>query len=122
MTVFDDMLNEALGKKKPTPKVTEEAVIKFINLLMKQGKIIEAGWMGLKIAAINPEAGPIQLKETRMAFFAGAAHLFSSMMVGLDEGDDVTEPDVHQLNMIDAELREFIESFKKEYSVKEPWK
>lgn len=48
--------------------------------LIDQGKLVEAGWIGMRIACDLEDAPAIQLKEMRMAFFAGAQHLMGSMM------------------------------------------
>lgn len=52
--------------------------------LSDQGKIIEAGWVGLRLVALSPDAPAIQVSEMRMAYMAGAQHLFSSIMTVLD--------------------------------------
>lgn len=76
------------------------------------GKIIEAGWLGLRLAAIDPAAPEDQLREMRTAFFAGAQHLFSSIMTILDPGEEATEADLARMTLIHQELDEFIEKFK----------
>lgn len=48
--------------------------------LTDKGKLIEAGWIGLRIACDLEDAPKVQLEEMRNAFFAGAQHLFSSIM------------------------------------------
>lgn len=79
--------------------------------LTDQGKLIEAGWVGLRIAAIAPDAPALQLEEMRNAFFAGAQHLFGSIMNILDSGEEPTEKDMERIGLIDAELRAFIQQF-----------
>lgn len=79
--------------------------------LADQGKLIEAGWIGLRIAAIAPDAPPIQLEEMRMAFFAGAQHLFSSIMTILEPGMEPADKDIDRVDLIDKELRHFIKEF-----------
>jgi hypothetical protein len=79
--------------------------------LTTEGKLIEAGWVGLRLAAIPATAPEIQLNEMRMAFFAGAAHLFSSIMTILDPGSEATEADLGRMEKIDAELQAFGEQF-----------
>jgi len=81
--------------------------------LADKGKLIEAGC--LRIVAIHPDASPAQLDEMRMAFFAGAQHLFGSMMSmqGMfDEGDEPTENDERRMQFISEELKEFLAEFK----------
>lgn len=80
---------------------------RLIRSLMDEGKIIEAGWVGLRLAAIADSAPPTQLSEMRMAFFAGAQHLFSSIMSALDPGKEETPGDIHKMSQIQVELDRF---------------
>ena len=75
--------------------------------LADEGKLIEAGWIALRIHAIPLNAPPIQLEEMRMAYMAGAQHLFASMMTILEEGAAETEADMRRMDMIDQELKAF---------------
>lgn len=79
--------------------------------LTDKGKLIEAGWISLRLAAVPLDAPAIQLEEMRNAFFAGAQHLFSSIMTILDDGPNATDKDLNRMDLIDKELREFIEDF-----------
>lgn len=71
------------------------------------GKLIEAGWISLRIAAIPPNAPQVQIDEMRNAFMAGAQHLFASIMQSLDAGDDATDADLRRMDLISAELELF---------------
>ncbi|WEF52529.1 hypothetical protein AFIC_001020 [[Pseudomonas] carboxydohydrogena] len=73
--------------------------------------MIEAGWIGLRIAAIPLDAPAVQLDEMRNAFFAGAQHLFYSIMTILEEGSDATDNDLKRMDLIDRELRAFINEY-----------
>jgi len=44
----------------------------------------------------------------RMAFFAGAQHLFASLMTVLEAGDDPTNNDMRRVDLIAKELDDFI--------------
>lgn len=79
--------------------------------LTDEGKLIEAGWVGLRIAAVPVDAPQIQIDEMRNAFFAGAQHLFSSIMTILEPDEEPTDNDMARLDLIDAELRTFGEKF-----------
>src|SRR5574337_671835 len=79
--------------------------------LADQGKLIEAGWIGLRIACKLEDAPKIQLQEMRQAFFAGAQHLFSSIMTILEPDAEPTEKDLQRMDLIDKELRAFINDF-----------
>jgi len=84
--------------------------------LTEKGKLIEAGWVGLRVAAIPLDAPKIQLVEMRKAFFAGAQHLFASIMTIMDEDREPTEADLRRMDLIDAELRSFAHDLEREIS------
>lgn len=88
---------------------------KFCRDLADSGKLIEAGWIGLRCAAIPADASQIQLDEMRNAFFAGAQHLFGTIMTVLDPEAEPTENDLRRMDLIDKELREFIGEFAKRH-------
>lgn len=81
--------------------------------LVDEGKLIEAGWVSLRITALPADAPAVQLEEMRNAFFAGAQHLFTSIMAFLDvaAGDEPTEDDLRRMTLIDAELQAFINDY-----------
>ena len=79
--------------------------------LVDEGKLLEAGWVSLRLAAIPLDASPTQLEEMRNAFFAGAQHLFGTLMTVLDPGAEPTDADMRHMSMIDGELKEFIAAF-----------
>lgn len=90
---------------------------RFQRELADQGKLIEAGWVGLRLAAIDPDAPPDQLTEMRMAFFAGAHHLFGALMDVLDPDAEPTDADMKRMALIDNELDGFIEDFKRQHGM-----
>jgi hypothetical protein len=79
--------------------------------LADQGKLIESGWVGYRLMVIPKDAPQIQLDECRMAFMAGAQHLFSSIMNMLDPGVEETEGDLHKMSLIHEELDAFLKEF-----------
>ena len=80
--------------------------------LVDDGKLIEAGWQSLRVMTIHKDAPALRLDELRMAFFAGAQHLFGSMMSFLEEGQEPTEADLKRMDAIQKELEEFAEQLK----------
>ncbi len=80
--------------------------------LMDKGLIIEAGWEGFKLLTIPPTAGERQLEAMRNAFFAGAQHLFGSIMGGLDDEPNETADDLRRMDNIQKELDRFLVEFK----------
>ena len=87
--------------------VTPELLQALSRRLTDDGKLIEAGFVGLRLAAIPLDAPQIQIDEMRKAFMAGAQHLFVSVMQVLDPGDGVTENDLRRMAQISAELDAF---------------
>ena len=77
----------------------------------KQRKRIAAMFEGYRDMVIPADAGPVQVKECRQAFFAGATSLFTIMIASVEDGDDVTEGEMVTMEEIDAELREFGQQF-----------
>lgn len=92
-------MDDAEFLKKLTVKLTDD------------GKLLEAGWVSLRLACGLVEAPADQLREMRMAFFAGAQHLFASIMTVMDEDEEPTEADMRRMEFIDAELRAFVREF-----------
>lgn len=90
----------------------EEAAIAMTREALAQGKLIEVGFIGL-MKACFPGEQPSQLQrdEMRNAFFAGAHHVFESIMCTLDGGDDPTPADLDRMGKIQAELDAFIKDF-----------
>ncbi len=72
--------------------------------LISKGKLIEAGFESLRIAVIPKDAPPVQIAEMRMAFMAGAHHVFASIMSALGPNAEPSADDMQLLERIDAEL------------------
>lgn len=79
--------------------------------LVDSGKLIEAGFVGLRLAAIPLDASAVQIEEMRNAFFAGAQHLFSSIMTIMEPDAEPTDKDLERMDLIDRELKKFINDF-----------
>lgn len=67
---------------------------------------IDKGWQGYK-ALLPKDASDVQIKETRQAFFGGAAVLFEAIMRSLDPGEEPTAADMQRMTDIQRELSEF---------------
>lgn len=101
----------------PTLEEARKIALELTMRLVDEGKIIEGGWLGYQTLTMNPLAPEIQKKECRLAFFAGAQHLFSSIMVMLDVGKEPTDKDMARISMIQSELALFLTQFKKEHGL-----
>jgi hypothetical protein len=80
-----------------------------------QAKLIEAGFAAM---AISKDAPPEQIREMRMALFAGAQHLFGMIANVLDPGDEPTEADLKTMDQIHAELTAFLVDFEKQHGLR----
>lgn len=91
---------------------------RMVRELADKGKLVEAGWVSFRILVLSPTAGAEQLEMMRLAFMAGAQHLFGSIAGGmgvLDPDAEPTEMDLHRMDLIDQELRGFVEEFKQRF-------
>ncbi len=61
---------------------------------------------------IPPDASAVQIKESRRAFYAGAAALMQTVFAHLSPGEDVTESDEAFMMGIESELKRFAEDVK----------
>lgn len=85
--------------------------------LADEGKLIEAGFVGLRMAAMAPDAPEDQVREMRWAFMAGAQHLFASIMTILEPGDEEpTERDMARMDLIHQELKNFYQELQTRYT------
>jgi hypothetical protein len=95
---------------KPPHEIAQEVT----RELMQQGLIIEAGWRGLELLwLLHPT--PVEREELRCAFYAGALHVYSSIMCGLDDGSDETDDDMQKMANIHRELSRFEDEFRAKY-------
>lgn len=85
--------------------------------LTERGLLIEAGFVSLMLAAIPPDAPQVQLVEMRTAFFAGALHVFASLMSILDPGEEPTDADLARMSQINDELERFAAAFAKRHGL-----
>ncbi len=89
-------------------RIVNEAVRQASREWADKGKLIEAGWATLRLMSIPADAPPLQIEEMRNAFFAGAQHLFASIMTVLDPGSEETDGDMRKMDLISKELDDFI--------------
>lgn len=93
----------------PKKRVLDEVAEQITKGLVDDGKVIEAGWISYWKMVVPPDAGRVQIEECKLAFMAGAQHLFDTINSVLEEGEDATEADVHRMRMIASELIEWRE-------------
>ncbi len=71
--------------------------------------LIESAWHDYKSKVVPMGASPVQVAETRKAFYAGAASLLKSMLTALGPGKEATESDLAIMDGVQEELDEFFE-------------
>lgn len=92
-------------EKKPDLKALHDQILREFAA---KGKVIEGGWRGLENIWGLIGSPPVQRSEMRKAFYAGAQHVFSSIMGLLDPGlDEPTEREMKVLDDIHKELDAF---------------
>lgn len=76
----------------------KQYLLQRMKRLADEGRFVEAGWISLRLAAIDPNTPRIRLQEMRAVFMAGAHHVFACLM-----------GDVARMPSIKKELQEFAE-------------
>ena len=85
----------------------ELAGTELTRIVTDKGKLLEVGFLAFAKFVISPDAPPIQLKEMRLAFMAGAEHVWSSMLNMLDEDKEPTIDDLRRMDAIQREIDEW---------------
>lgn len=85
----------------------ERAMQAMTRQLTDEGRLIEAGWIGLRVMWLHPDTPDDQVADLRKAFMAGAQHLFGSIMTLLEPGKEPTIADMARMTRISAELDAF---------------
>jgi len=99
------------------PKPDKALIDRITQALVDKGQIIEAGWIGLKMLTIPEDASSTQIEEMRNAFFAGAQHVFGSIMGMLEAGTEPTDKDLRRMSLLNDELNQFLEQFKRQKGI-----
>jgi hypothetical protein len=100
-------------KGAPTMRVLTPADHEAIcRALIDQGKLVEAGFESLRFLVMAADAPEVQVSEMRMAFFAGAQHVFASIVSMLEPGAEATDNDLMRMSLIQIELEIFVQQSK----------
>lgn len=75
-------------------------------------KRIEAEWVDYAIRVIPVDAPPVQVTETRRAFYAGAMAFLSIVMNQAEAGAEPTDNDLAMMDDLQAEFEEFFAAVK----------
>lgn len=93
----------------PAQRAAHDAMVRA---LVDKGCLMAAGFEGLRLGVIPPDASQVQLDSMRMAYMLGAQHLYGTLMSVFDSGSEPTDNDVRRLELIDRELGEYAKSMK----------
>ena len=95
-----------MGESKRKRDMLGEVATELARQFTDRGLLIEAGWVVYERYAVPATAGEVQREETKLAFMAGAQHLFSSMISIMDPTKDAepTEADLNRMTQIHEEL------------------
>ena len=96
----------------PTPPEIRALVDQLTTHLSDEGRLIEAGWVAFKAQCLHKHAQPEQVHDMHLAFFAGAQHLFASIMSILEPGAEPTDNDLKRMDLIHKELVLFVDQLK----------
>lgn len=75
--------------------------------LADDGRLIEAGWVGLRLDARFPKDPTAdQLATLRLAYIGGVQHVWASIFDFLDEDSEPTATDMRRMDLIAAEIKQ----------------
>ncbi len=83
--------------------------------------LIEKHWLDYRANVVPPQADETQVTETRRAFYAGAAILFSSLIDMLEPGAEATDADFKMMRSIQQEFAKFHAEVKAEVKAGKAW-
>lgn len=96
-----------MGEAKQRAERAAAAAETLTKGLANNGMLIEGGWLAFQVVVIPKDAPPAQVREMRLAFMAGAEHLWRSIFVSLDPNAEPTPADIRRMNLIEDELMAF---------------
>ena len=94
-------------------RVDPQLIDTITRALVDEGKLVEAGWASYKLLVIPEDAQQVQVDESRFAFFAGAQHLFASILGMLEPDAEPTDADLARMGQIHTELERFVGEMKR---------
>lgn len=73
---------------------------------------LNESWDSYAERVLPKNAPPVQIQETRRAFYAGAQALFTNVMQALDPGTEPTADDLRYMDALVLELAQFFADVK----------
>lgn len=95
---------ERLGPVTGRERALQDVATAIGRELIDQGKLIEAGWAVFADAVLPPGVSEAQKNDMMISFFAGAEHVFSTIINMLEEGEEPTAADLRRMDKIHAEI------------------
>lgn len=92
------------SREKRQQRILSEAATVVTRKLVDDGRLIEAGFEMFRDLVIPKDASDVQITEMKLAFMAGAQHLYGSMMVVFDKDAEPTVADLNRMEQIHKEL------------------
>lgn len=89
------------------PRPPKEMLDAITKEFVDKGMLIEAGWKAYELISCPADIPPWQREEMRVCFFAGAQHLWASIINFLEEGKEPTLADERRMTLIHDELQRF---------------
>ena len=80
---------------------------KIAKTYADKGGLVEAGWRAFRVVLMPQDASLSELEKARIAFYAGAQHLFASMINAMDPEMEPTEADMRRMDLLNAEMERF---------------
>jgi hypothetical protein len=88
---------------------------------IERGKLIEAGFIELR-ASMEKNVTEMQVREARMVFFAGALHLFGTIMSVHEPDAETTAKDMEHMLLKDMERISLVDKELSEWVALKPWR
>lgn len=101
---------------QPSAQHDQDARLKTEEGLRRQGNTsfhgaIDRAWLTWKMLAIAADADELHSRDCEMAFKAGTATLFWSIMKMLDPGEEPTDADLEKMADLSREIEDFTKTF-----------
>lgn len=93
------------------PGSRREGSVSDDNLMLKKQPSINAAWRSYRDLVLQGRGSEAEQADCFLAFWAGAATLFYSIMDCLDEGDEPTAADLKRMDNIHNEIKRFDKTF-----------
>lgn len=93
--------------------LTDDQIEQLTRMLADKGKLVAVGWLSLSAKVIDRSTPTRTAQKLHDAYFAGAQHVFASMMMMLEAGEEATEKDLDRMAALNKELQDWADDYKK---------